>query len=176
MTCKYQINENGSLFCRIAKELSGGYDCFVTLEACTKCSSLPDKHSPNQVTAGVAIHNVKDQAPEKVPDLVKLLKPLFKISKSEDLKLTDGPGTELKKILSWFAVDTPTCECLSRAHLMNTWGPQGCRNNMDTILLWLEEEAKNRSLPFVKIVAKQLVLLAISRAESCTQKSATSST
>jgi hypothetical protein len=176
MDCKYQVKEGNNLFCRIAQELSGGYKCSVTSEACAKCSSLSDRHSPNQVTAGVAVHNVKEQAPEKTLELVQLLKPLFQIGKTEDLKLTDGPGTELKKILSWFAVDTPTCECLSRAHLMNTWGPQGCRNNMDTILLWLEEEAKNRRIPFVKIVAKQLVLLAISRAESCTQKSATSST
>lgn len=173
MDCKYLIKEGNNSFCKIAKELSGGYKCFVTPEACAKCSSLPDKHSPNQVTAGIAVHNVKEQAPEKVMELVQLLKPLFQVGKSEDLKLDNGPGTELKKILSWFAVDTPTCECLSRAKLMNTWGPQGCRNNMDTILLWLEEEAKNRGMPFVKVVAKQLVLLAISRAESCTQKSAT---
>jgi hypothetical protein len=176
MTCKYFITEGGTGYCRIAQELSGGLKCSTTPEACEKCSTLPDKYSPNQVTAGLAVYAMKQQHPEKVPELVQLLKPLFQVGKPEDIDTTPGPGTELKKILAWFAVDTPTCECLSRARLMNTWGPQGCRNNMDTILLWLEEEATNRGLPFVKIVAKQLVLLAISRAESCTQKSVTSST
>ena len=58
---------------------------------------------------------------------------------------------------------------------MNQWGPQGCRDNIEIILSWLQEEANNRGIPFIKIIAKQLVLLAISRSESCTPKNVTSS-
>lgn len=175
MTCKYLITENQETYCRIAQELSGGLKCSVTPESCAKCASLPDKYSPNSVTASLAAFAARNQTPDKFPELIQLLKPLFQVVKPSDADLGKGPGTELKKLLSWFAVDTPTCECLSRAKLMNTWGPQGCRDNMSTILVWLHEEALNRGLPFVKLVAQQLVLLAISRAESCTQKNATSS-
>ena len=173
--CKYLTTENQTQYCRIAQELSGGLKCTVTPEACAKCSELPDKHSPNSVTASIAIYSARQQTPDKLPELIQILRPLFQVVKPSDTDLGNGPGTELKKLLSWFAVDTPTCECLSRARLMNTWGPQGCRDNMSTILVWLHEEALNRGLPFVKMVAQQLVLLAISRAESCTQKNATSS-
>jgi hypothetical protein len=175
MNCKYLITENQDQYCRISQELSGGLKCKTTPEACAKCSSLPEKQCPNSVTASLAVYAARQQVPEKVAELVQVLKPLFQVTKPEDLDLGEGPGTQLKKILSWFAVDTPTCECLSRARLMNTWGPQGCRDNISTILMWLQEEALNRKIPFVKVVAKQLVLLAISRAESCTQKNATSS-
>ena len=176
MDCKYLVIENQNQHCRIAQELSGGLKCQTTSEACTKCSSLSEKQCPNAVTAGLAVYAARQQAPQKVPELIQLLKPLFQTADKDQTTIGSGPGTELKKILSWFAVDTPTCECLSRARLMNTWGPQGCRDNISTILMWLQEEALNRQIPFVKVVAKQLVLLAISRAESCTQKNATSST
>jgi hypothetical protein len=82
------------------------------------------------------------------------------------------PGTELTKILSWFAKDTPGCKCKDRAHTMNIWGVQGCRNNIETILDWLEQSAKERKIPYVRSLARSLVNLAIKRAESCTLKDA----
>lgn len=95
---------------------------------------------------------------------------------SNKIDTSEGPGTELTKLLSWFAKDTPGCKCKDRAHIMDIWGVQGCRNNIETILDWLEEAAKQRSLPFVRALAKSLVNLAINRAESCTPKDASSST
>jgi len=46
---------------------------------------------------------------------------------------------------------------------MNKWGPDGCSEHMETILGWLEQEAKKRNLPFVKSAAKVMVTLAIRR-------------
>jgi hypothetical protein len=43
--------------------------------------------------------------------------------------------------------------------------PGWCEKNIDIIVGWLEEEAKNRHLPFSKIAAKALVKLAIYRAK-----------
>ena len=48
---------------------------------------------------------------------------------------------------------------------MDQWGSAGCRQNLDTILDWLQGEARRRGLPFVRLVAKMAVLTAISRAE-----------
>lgn len=77
-----------------------------------------------------------------------------------------GPGTELKKILGIIGIKpTKSCQCEARALKMDREGPEWCRQNMNTILGWLEEEAKKRGLPFVRTVAKAMVNLAIRRAE-----------
>ncbi len=77
-----------------------------------------------------------------------------------------GPGTELKKILSWFGIrDRGGCGCTDRARRMDQWGSRGCRQNLDTILDWLQGEARRRGIPYVRCVARLAVLSAISRAE-----------
>ena len=48
------------------------------------------------------------------------------------------------------------------------WGAEGCRENLDTILDWLMEEAQLRELPhgrFTRAIARSLVLTAIRRFE-----------
>jgi hypothetical protein len=79
---------------------------------------------------------------------------------------TDGPGTELKYLLSRFKV-TGTCNCDSHAAQMNRWGPDKCEQEIDTIADWLIEEANKRNIPtmfFGRMVAKRLIRIAISRA------------
>ena len=78
-----------------------------------------------------------------------------------------GPGTELAALLKTIGIDAKEkgCQCKSHAKRMDREGPQWCRDNIDTILGWLEKEAKKRKLPFIKTAAKQVVLLAIRRAE-----------
>ena len=80
---------------------------------------------------------------------------------------TTGPGTELANILKILGIDAREkgCSCRSHAKKMDREGPQWCRDNIETILGWLEKEAKKRKLPFIKTAAKQVVLLAIRRAE-----------
>ena len=51
---------------------------------------------------------------------------------------------------------------------MNDWGAAGCRENIETILDWLMEEAQERGLPhgrFTRVVARSLVDTAIRRYE-----------
>jgi hypothetical protein len=79
------------------------------------------------------------------------------------------PGLELSKILSIFGIfSSNTCPCknhaskMDRMELMESgW----CMENIDLIVSWMEKEAKNRHLPFSKMVAKALVKLAIYRAK-----------
>jgi len=73
-----------------------------------------------------------------------------------------GPGTKLKEILGWFLIrSNASCACDDRAQIMDKEGPQWCRDNLDTIVGWLREEANHRRLPFVEMVARQAVLQAV---------------
>ena len=76
-----------------------------------------------------------------------------------------GPGTELKKLLRKFGiVPTPRCKCDQRAMIMDAEGPDWCRENLDTICDWMREEAEERKLPFSKLAARAMVMLAIHKA------------
>lgn len=85
----------------------------------------------------------------------------------ENQVIEDGAGTELKKLLKMIGItSTPNCSCNAKAKLMNQNGIQWCKDNIDTIVGWLKEEATKRNLPFFTYGAKKLVKLAISRAEN----------
>ncbi len=79
--------------------------------------------------------------------------------------LNEGPGTELKKLISWFSVPTEGCHCQEHAFLMNQWGPQGCRNSMETILLWLERGAKEHGFFYTRTIGLAFAHTAILMAE-----------
>jgi len=84
-------------------------------------------------------------------------------------KLINGPGKELKKLLSKLGIKADSgCKCSDRAkHMdyMEQTDPGWCERNIDTIVGWLEEEAKKRKLPFIKTIAKMLVKRAIKNAQ-----------
>ena len=74
----------------------------------------------------------------------------------------EGAGSELKKLLSKVGItSSPNCKCNMYAAWMNHRGTDWCTRNIDEIVSWLGEEAKNRGLPFVKMLAKQVIKLAI---------------
>lgn len=77
-----------------------------------------------------------------------------------------GPGTELKAILrDWLGiVASPNCSCNARARQMDEWGPDECERRIPEIVVWLEEQAKARNLPFVRFAGEQAVKLSIRRA------------
>jgi len=57
-----------------------------------------------------------------------------------------GPGTELKKLLAAMGyVATENCPCNARAREMDEKGVQWVRDNTETVIGWLEEQAKERS-------------------------------
>ena len=80
--------------------------------------------------------------------------------------VTSGPGSHLKRLLSRVGLRaSPNCKCNQRAKYMDQMGVEWCRQNIETICGWLQEEASTRKLPFVQSAARALVSLSISRAE-----------
>ena len=76
----------------------------------------------------------------------------------------NGPGTELKTILSGMGFkERQGCSCGSYAATMNAKGPEWCLNNLEKIVDWLAKSAKQRELPFSRMVARQLVKKAVKR-------------
>lgn len=71
-----------------------------------------------------------------------------------------GVGTELKRLLQKLWIQ-PCEKCDGRAIIMDEEGPQWCRDNADLIVGWMQEEAKQRGLPFIKFGAKLLLMQAI---------------
>lgn len=77
-----------------------------------------------------------------------------------------GPGSELKKLLKLIGITAmPGCKCNQRAKYMDKMGPQWCRDNIETILDWLQEESSNRGMLFVRSAARLMVNRAITIAE-----------
>ena len=86
-----------------------------------------------------------------------------------------GPGTHLHRLLAGFGVRTSVgCGCEDRIAEMDGKGVEWCRQNVDTIVDVLMEEARQRRFlgTLTRIVpgparqaAHRLVLLAISTAE-----------
>lgn len=84
-----------------------------------------------------------------------------------------GPGTNLKSMLKWIGIRAaPGCSCNKRAKHMDDMGAEWCRQNIETILGWLKEEADKRKLPFVREAVRPMVLLAISRSEKAAERMA----
>ena len=75
------------------------------------------------------------------------------------------PGTELKKLISWFYIpDDDKCKCKDRINKMNRWGPDKCEENIDTIMRWLKHSATINSVPYVESAVRVLVWVAIRKA------------
>ena len=68
-------------------------------------------------------------------------------------------------MLAWFFIrDNGQCGCKSRARQMDAWGPDRCREKIETILDWLQEASAKRGLPFLRFGARWIVNAAIDRA------------
>jgi hypothetical protein len=89
----------------------------------------------------------------------------FVRSPSAEAPPTNGPGTELKKLLAKVGiVSSPDCSCNARAAEMDRQGVEWCEANLDTIVGWLREQAEARGLPFLDVAGRLLVKRAISNA------------
>jgi hypothetical protein len=84
--------------------------------------------------------------------------------------VSGGPGTELKALLATIGIHaSPTCGCNKMATQMDQWG-EASLDHMEEIVDVMEQTAKDRSLPFLRIVGRKLVKMAVRR----WQKKATS--
>ena len=84
-----------------------------------------------------------------------------------------GPGTELKKLLAAMGyVATENCPCNARAREMDENGVQWVRDNTETVIDWLEEQARERgSWLFTRAGAAALIETACLLAGSDAQRS-----
>lgn len=79
---------------------------------------------------------------------------------------TEGPGTELKKLISWFWWPSKRCEqCANRVLKMNKWGAEKCRKRRSLIIRWLHQSADQHGLPFSELAAGAMVDMAIASSE-----------
>lgn len=77
------------------------------------------------------------------------------------------PGTELKKLISWFySPDKKKCKCATRIAKMNKWGPDKCEQKMETILRWLRHSAAIAKMPYFRPAVLLLVRKAIKNSRS----------
>jgi len=85
--------------------------------------------------------------------------------------LSRGPGTELRKMLASIGIHPrgEKCKCNEHAHEMDRLGADWCEDNLESILDWLEAEAKTRGLVgllFVRGAARAVVKKAIARSRA----------
>lgn len=151
--------------CLVVKELVG-LDHTPNAAGCEKCVVSDTPRSENKMTVGMAVATCKANGVQPPKHLIERL-----VAKPTP-DLGHGPGTELRKLLSWFASDRPGCQCKDRAAKMNRWGADGCRRRIDTIVGWLEEEALKRSVAAAVVpraAYRMLVERAIAKAEKAEQ-------
>lgn len=159
--CEHNINNK---HCRIASMLLGPDDEVAIQEkACEACKVLANPKTVNKVTLGMAIGNLMQKRKFDKAIHGHLMDAL---NGEMGAVRNTGPGTNLKRYLSWFATETTSCACKDRVNIMNTWGPDICTQNVDIILDWLEQSAAERKIPFVRFIAKILVLKAIAEARN----------
>lgn len=119
--------------------------------------SRPDGYYDEVMSSGVRL----DDHVIRIP-----LKEYKRLAAKYGEKAESGPGTELSVFLKkWLGIAaSPGCSCAARARLMDEWGADECERRMPEIVGWLEEEARNRGLPFVRFAAEQAVKLAVRKA------------
>lgn len=82
-----------------------------------------------------------------------------------------GPGTELKKILSWFSSAQQCQNCADKAQIMDDKGVEWVEKNIETVVRWVVANSRrmkvSRFIPeaLAEVAAKQLILLACSNAK-----------
>jgi hypothetical protein len=95
---------------------------------------------------------------------------LITLEKFNQGKLKDvtniGPGTELKKLISWFPIPNKNgCRSCNNLEVrMNKWGPDICERKLDFICKKLWVAAARRGIPYNKTLTEVLVRKAIRNA------------
>lgn len=148
--------------CIVATHLADDIDCYVNEQACLACSKLANPYNENMVTAGIAaghLYRAKKKLPKEVMQLLNVT-----INTLVDEAPTNGPGTELSKLIKWFYVESDPCMvCEYRIRKMNIWGPDECEKRIHQIVGWLRQAAVKRNIPFSDTVGYIIVRKAISK-------------
>lgn len=155
--CSYR---NG--FCEVAKQ-QGGLEILPPVEACNVCcqTNTPENGQPNKVTTSFALKSLRGVDGEAYDQTFARWKHLLRVVDVVQEGPTQGPGTELRKLLQATLGVKPCQTCKAYATRMDTNGVQWCQDNVETILDWLSNNAKKRGWIFSRTVARMLVKRAI---------------
>jgi hypothetical protein len=123
--------------CLVVYQLTN-IDFYPTAEDCSNCSKQNKPQALNDYTKAVSSEL-----------LVEAGKP--------PLYYGQGPGTRLKNLIGWFIETPPGCDCENRSQIMDAWGVKGCRNNLNTIINWLDEAALLKGINITRLGIKALV-------------------
>lgn len=132
--------------------------------ACTACSDTESPQSANKVTANLsygALIKAGKRPSRELASMAGLTIP--------EQQPKTGPGTELTKLLSWFATPSKKCNCSKKSTLMDRWGPQKCRQQHAVIVTWLVDEAAGLGVPRA-LVPKSLIHAVVTRAIDTAEK------
>ena len=143
--------------CEVATKLCG-FTAETTDKTCQACSKQINPQQKNLVTLGLAALAITKNG--------KTLSDYSQIQEEirNNLPVDQGPGTELKKLISWFySPSKKKCKCQTRIAKMNAWGPDKCAENIDTIMRWLRHSAQMNSVIFIEPAVRILVWIAIRR-------------
>jgi hypothetical protein len=131
-TCKYKDIEE---HCIVVLQLASDY-YYPTPEECNTCRKC--NHTKEETQRAGFLEEHKDGG---VNDFTIYQSSLLGVTLRPDL-IGKGPGSILKKVISWFVETPPGCECEHRSKIMDLWGYEGCRTNEKTIRSWLRESAR----------------------------------
>lgn len=140
INCKYLDEGN----CLIVYQIADNTVFEPTPENCQTCAGCSPPQYINDYTRAVSDKILKSQG-----------KP--------GLFVGIGPGTLLKKTISWFIDQPKDCDCALRSAIMDAWGVQGCVRNSNTIIHWLAESAAMNGIEIKRrhIAALVYVILSI---------------
>lgn len=150
MNCEFYTETE----CKLSSQIAG-VTCPSDKKACERCIASDNPRGKNVVTVGVAVaYALKNKKAVE-----------FSLLKELGVAEPQGPGTELKNMLSWFYLpDDSKCKCNDRIAKMNGWGADGCEQRIETILRWLRHSAAENKIPFSETAVRMLVNRAISNA------------
>lgn len=124
--------------CLIIRQLTGE-EHLPSQKECRACSLCHDSQTVNEITSSLA---------NKI--LIELDRPTL-------YKIGSGPGTRLKKTISWFHSMPPGCDCEDRAKIMDAWHVEGCNRNIRTIVHWLNESAHLANINITRSAIEMIV-------------------
>jgi hypothetical protein len=134
--------------CVLMKKLSGNpsLDCWVSPKDCNSCKSTSAPMMVNRFTVCTALSKLKAQSKFSIVQHCELV---------HAAQCTLGTGTILHSYLRWF--QTAECGCEHKVNLMNTWGPNECAIQFDTIIGWLKEASCLMKIKFVQDATEALL-------------------
>lgn len=149
--------------CVVASDIAG-MEVTAVSDACEFCLSCEKPKSTNKATASMAVATLinSELFDARNPSHLELKKLL-----TVELPTT-GPGTELKKLISWFPIPGKSkCRTCKNLELkMNLWGPDKCELKTGYIVKKLKISAKRKGVPYTESLLNVLVTKAIRNARA----------